>query len=89
MAIKIKLMLRNLFYILFEIILPWTAIFFHLYIVYIAFKEGLLSGILTLILPVIAEIYWLIKLWDVNSTIKTLFFVILIGSLIRPLFVQK
>lgn len=78
--------MKNIFYLIFRVILPWIAIFFHAYITYIAFKHGFFSGLLTLFLPVLSEIYWVIKLWDVNTTIRTLFFIILIGGLISPFF---
>jgi hypothetical protein len=78
--------MKLFFYLLFKVILPWMAIFFHLYVVYIAFKHGVFSGLITLFLPVISEIYWLINLWDVNSTIRIMFFTLLIGGFLSSFF---
>ena len=46
-----------------------TAIITHIWTVIIAFTEsGILGGILTLMLPVVGEIYWMIKMFGVNDT---------------------
>jgi len=40
---------------------------YHLWTVVIAFQHGFLSGIVTLVLPILSEIYWFFKLWGVNT----------------------
>lgn len=81
--------MKTIFYIIFRIILPWIAIIFHLYIAYIGFKHGVFSGLLTLCLPVISEIYWIIKLWSTNPEIKITALIILIGSFLTPFFTNE
>jgi len=45
-----------------------TAIITHIWTVIIAFTEaGFFGGIVTLILPFLAEIYWMIKMFGVND----------------------
>jgi hemolysin-activating ACP:hemolysin acyltransferase len=41
---------------------------YHLWTVVIAFQHGFVSGIVTLVLPVLSQIYWFFKLWGVNTT---------------------
>lgn len=42
----------------------------HLWTVVIAFgAKGFLGGIVTLIFPLIAQVYWFISLWSVTGTI--------------------
>ncbi len=56
-----------------------TALIMHIWTAYIAFTiGGLLAGIISLFLPVIAEIYWVYKLMGHNSTYVTLAIVHLI-----------
>jgi hypothetical protein len=46
-----------------------TAIITHIWTVIIAFTEGgFLGGLLTLFLPFLAELYWMIKMFGVNDT---------------------
>lgn len=46
-----------------------TAFITHIWTVIIAFSEGgFLGGIITLFLPVLAEIYWMIKMFGENNT---------------------
>jgi hypothetical protein len=46
-----------------------TAIITHIWTVIIAFTVGgLLSGILSLLLPFLAELYWMLKMFGVNDT---------------------
>lgn len=75
-------MRKNLIYFVFKVILPWMAILFHLYVCYVAFKEGVLSLLLTFFLPFISEIYWVIKLWGTGSPLITIFWIVLIGGII-------
>jgi hypothetical protein len=45
-----------------------TAIITHIWTVIIAFLEaGVFGGILTLALPFLAEIYWMVKMFGVNN----------------------
>jgi hypothetical protein len=45
-----------------------TAIITHIWTVIIAFNEsGFLGGIITLIFPVLSEIYWMIKMFGEND----------------------
>lgn len=74
--------MRNILVFIVFSVIPITAILFHLWTVVIAFSEGgILSGIITLILPVLAEIYWMVKMWGVNDTYITLGIIHLIGVL--------
>jgi hypothetical protein len=62
-------------------IFPITAVIFHIWTTIIAFTEGgILGGILTLIFPVIGELYWLVQMWGENDTYTTLAIVHLIGA---------
>ena len=62
-------------------IFPITAVIFHIWTTIIAFTEGgILGGILTLIFPVIGELYWLVKMWGENDTYTTIAIVHLIGA---------
>ncbi|MCX7985820.1 MAG: hypothetical protein N2662_02640 [Bacteroidales bacterium] len=46
-----------------------TAIITHIWTVIIAFSEaGFLGGVITLILPFLGEIYWMIKMFGENDT---------------------
>ena len=45
-----------------------TAIITHIWTVIIAFGEGFWSGVITLILPVVSEIYWMFKMFGENDT---------------------
>ncbi len=45
---------------------------FHIWTVIIAFGHGILAGILSLILPVLAEIYWVFNLWNENPSYRNL-----------------
>jgi len=59
------------------------AILFHLWTTVIAFNEGgFLGGILTLIFPVIGELYWMIKMWGRNDMYTNLCIFHLIGALV-------
>ena len=45
-----------------------TALITHIWTVIIAFSEaGFFGGILTLFLPFLAEIYWMVKMFGVND----------------------
>lgn len=59
--------MKSIFVSLFSIF-AITAIITHIWTVIIAFTEaGILGGIVTLILPFLAEIYWMIKMFGVND----------------------
>lgn len=46
-----------------------TALITHLWTVIIAFNEaGILGGIITLFLPFLSEVYWMIKMFGENDT---------------------
>ena len=46
-----------------------TAIITHIWTVIIAFKAGgMLAGIISLFLPVLSELYWMIKMFGENDT---------------------
>ena len=81
-------MIKNLFYLAFGLV-DILAIAFHLYTAYLSLKEGFLAFVLTLFLPFIAEIYWLIQLWTEDPVYKTLFFFILIMGILKNLFFNK
>lgn len=50
-----------------------TASITHIWTVIIAFSEGgFLGGIVTLILPFLSEIYWIIEMWDKNDLYTTI-----------------
>lgn len=66
--------------------LQLLALAFHLYTVYIALPHGYVAASLTLFFPFLAEIYWLIKLWGIDNTYRTVFFVIVIGGIITSFF---
>lgn len=47
----------------------FTALITHIWTVYIGFTEGgMVSGIVTLLLPFLAEIYWMFKMFGENDT---------------------
>ncbi|WP_373494334.1 hypothetical protein [Aquiflexum sp.] len=51
------------------IIFIFTAIITHIWTVIIAFSEGgFLGGILSLFLPFLAELYWMLKMFGENDT---------------------
>ncbi len=51
------------------VIFMFTAIITHIWTVVIAFSNGgLLAGIISFILPVLAEIYWMIEMFGENNT---------------------
>ncbi len=59
--------MKSLFVSLYSIFIV-TAIITHIWTVVIAFSQGgLLGGVVTLILPVLGEIYWMIKMFGVND----------------------
>jgi hypothetical protein len=63
-------------------VFPITAVVFHIWTTIIAFTEGgIMGGILTLIFPVIGELYWMIKMWGENDTYTTLCIVHMLGAL--------
>lgn len=44
------------------------ALFLHLFTVSFAFKtSGILSALVSLIMPIIAQIYWFIKMWNITG----------------------
>lgn len=59
--------MKSLFVSLYSIFIV-TAIITHIWTVVIAFSQGgLLGGVVTLILQVLGEIYWMIKMFGVND----------------------
>ncbi|MBM3455044.1 MAG: hypothetical protein FJX80_07840 [Bacteroidetes bacterium] len=64
--------MRALFVSLFGVF-ALTASITHIWTVIIAFSEGgFLGGIVTLILPFLSEIYWIIEMWDKNDLYSTI-----------------
>jgi len=59
---------------------------YHLWTVIIAFQHGLFSGIITLVLPVISEIYWFFKMWGVNTPYIVVSIIFLIITLVISIF---
>jgi len=59
---------------------------YHLWTVIIAFQHGFISGIVTLILPVISEIYWFFKLWGENTVYIVVSIIYAVIALIVTLF---
>lgn len=60
--------MKSIFVSLFSVFVI-TALITHLWTVIIAFTVGgILSGIITLLLPFLAEIYWMFKMFGVNDT---------------------
>ena len=59
---------------------------YHLWTVIIAFQHGIVSGIVTLVLPVLSEIYWFFKLWGVNTPYIVVSIIYAVITLIVSLF---
>lgn len=58
------------------------ALAFHIYTVIIGFTQGgLLGGILTLLFPFVASIYWMIVMWGRDPVYSLLAIIYLIGAL--------
>lgn len=55
---------------------------YHLWTVIIAFKTGIIAGIITLILPAISEIYWFFATIGDNAVYTILAIVFTIGAII-------
>lgn len=81
-------MIKNIFYLGFALV-NLLAIAFHLYTAYLSMSKGFIAFALTLSLPVLAEIYWLIKLWNEDPIYKTIFFFIFIMGILKNLFFNK
>lgn len=61
----------------------FTASIVHIWTTIIGFtEEGILGGILTFILPVLSEIYWLISTWGDNELYTTLVIIHMVLALI-------
>jgi hypothetical protein len=58
------------------------ASIYHIWTIIIAFKVSLLSGILTLFLPILSNIYWFIKMWGENTLYCLLAIFVFIGKTI-------
>ena len=43
------------------------GISYHIWTAVIAFKHGLVAGIITVLLPAVSEIYWFFKMWGENT----------------------
>ena len=64
-----------------------TAIIVHLWTVYIAFTvSGLIAGVISLFLPIIAEIYWVYKMLGHNQDYVTVAIVHLVLAIPYLLF---
>lgn len=60
--------MKSIFVSLFSVFVI-TALITHLWTVIIAFTVGgILSGIISLLLPFLAEVYWMFKMFGVNNT---------------------
>ena len=82
---KIKVILISL-YGIFVI----TAIITHIWTVIIAFTErGFFSGILSLFLPFLAEIYWMVKMFGTNNLYACIVLTHLILAIPFSLFGRK
>ncbi|MBK0369812.1 hypothetical protein [Flavobacterium agrisoli] len=57
--------MRNLNLLAF--LLQTALISYHVWTVIIAFSHGFWSGIITLFLPVLSEIYWIFKMFGENN----------------------
>lgn len=68
-------------------IFVFTAIITHVWTVIIAFNEaGLFGCIVTLFLPALAEIYWMIKMFGENDTYAVIALVHLVLSILFVVF---
>lgn len=64
-----------------------TAIITHLWTTIIAFSEsGFFAAILTLVLPFLSEIYWIIQMWGENDAYTSIALIHLILALPISLF---
>jgi hypothetical protein len=62
-----------------------TAVITHIWTVVIAFTEsGIFGGVVTLLLPALAEIYWMFKMFGENDTYA---FIALVHLILAFLFV--
>ena len=62
------------------------GIVYHLWTVIIAFQHGIVSGIVTLFLPVLSQIYWFFKMWGVNTPYIVVSIIFLIITLVVSVF---
>jgi len=62
------------------------GIVYHLWTVIIAFQYGIISAIATFFLPVLSQIYWFFKMWDVNTPYIVVSIVFLIVALVVSVF---
>lgn len=59
-----------------------TAIITHLWTTIIAFSEsGFFAAILTLVLPFLSEIYWIIQMWGENNAYTSIALIHLLMSI--------
>jgi hypothetical protein len=73
--------MKSIFVFLILGVFPITAVIFHVWTTIIAFSEGgILGGVLTLVFPVIGELYWLVKMWGKNDTYTTLAIIHMAGA---------
>ena len=59
---------------------------YHLWTVIIAFKHGIVAGIVTLVLPALSEIYWFFKMWGENTLYIVVSIIFAIGCVIYKVF---
>lgn len=62
--------------------LPILGFLIHVYTVIFAFRESLISGIITIFTPFFSEIYWFIQNLSLYGTIKNTYCIVLILYLI-------
>lgn len=68
----------------------FTALIVHIWTTVIGFTEGgFLGGILTFILPVLSEFYWLISTWGDNDLYTTLTIIHMVAALFFTLIPNK
>lgn len=67
-----------------------TAIITHIWTVAIAFKEGgFLGGVISLMLPFLAELYWMFKMFGENDTYAYIALIHLILAVLISMFLGK
>lgn len=68
-------------------IFPLSSFCFHIWTTIIAFSEGgFWGGVLTFVIPVLSELYWMVKMWDTSSTYTIVCIIHLIGVFIYMFF---
>ena len=67
-----------------------TALITHLWTTVIAFSEsGFFAGILTLVVPFLSELYWIVQMWGENEVYVTVALIHLILGLLISFFSES